>query len=98
MKKSVSVLTALAFAALTAVAAAPPQYYVDEAKLPFAELAGMPTQREWGVHGGAGYRIEVPNNWNGKLVLWAHGFRGTGLELTIDNHPLRAFLIANGYA
>lgn len=31
-------------------------------------------------------------------MLWAHGFRGTGLELTVDNHPLRAFLIANGFA
>jgi hypothetical protein len=30
--------------------------------------------------------------------MWAHGFRGTGLELTVDNHPLRVFLIANGYA
>jgi hypothetical protein len=30
--------------------------------------------------------------------MWAHGFRGPALELTVDNHPLRAFLIANGYA
>ena len=30
--------------------------------------------------------------------MWAHGFRGTGLELTVDNHPLREFLLANGYA
>ena len=28
----------------------------------------------------------------------AHGFRASGLELTVDNHPLRAFLAANGYA
>ena len=79
-------------------AAAPPAYYVDEAKLPFAELPGLPSKRLWGVHGGAGYRIEVPANWNGRLVMWAHGYRGTGLELTVDNHPLRAFLLANGYA
>lgn len=52
----------------------------------------------WGVHTGAGYRIEVPDNWNGDLVVWAHGFRGTGLELTVDNHPLRALLIPLGYA
>ena len=79
-------------------AAAPPAYFVDQTKLPFAALTGLPAQQLWGVHNGAGYRIEVPNNWNGKLVMWAHGFRGTGLELTVDNHPLRAFLIANGYA
>jgi acetyl esterase/lipase len=50
------------------------------------------------VIGGAGYRIEVPDNWNGELVMWAHGFAGTGLELEVDNHPLRALLIPLGYA
>jgi acetyl esterase/lipase len=98
MKKLVMTFAVLALAAQMAVAAAPPQYYVDEAKLPFAELPGLPTQREWGVLGGAAYRIEKPINWNGKLVLWAHGYRGTGLELTVDDHPLRQFLLAQGYA
>ena len=81
-----------------ALAAPPPAYFVDQAKLPFAALPGLPTERLWGVHNGAGYRIEVPPNWNGRLVMWAHGYRGDGLELTVDNHPLRAFLVANGYA
>jgi hypothetical protein len=76
----------------------PPQYFVDEARLPFNALAGTTTQRLWGVQGGAGYRIEVPANWNGELVLYAHGFRGGGLELTVSNPPIRAYLIANGYA
>lgn len=96
-------LTACVFAALLAVsgattAAPPPAYYVDAAKLPFDPIPGLTGQRLWGVHNKAGYRIEVPVNWNGRLVLWAHGFRGTGLELTVDNHPLRPFLLANGYA
>lgn len=96
-------LKALAFAALMAVAAAahstpPPKYYVDETKLPFGEVPGVSTQRLWGVHNNAGYRIEVPANWNGRLVIWAHGYRGEGLELTVDNHPLRAFLVSQGYA
>jgi hypothetical protein len=56
----------------------PPQYFVDETKLPFDALAGTATTRLWGVQGGAGYRIEVPENWNGDLVLYAHGFRGGG--------------------
>ncbi len=81
-----------------AAADPPPQYFVDETKLPFGQLPGLPTERYWGVHGGAGYRIEVPPNWNGKLVMWAHGFRGSGSKLTVDNHPLRAFLLASGYA
>lgn len=73
-----------------------PAWFVDEAKLPFTALDGASAL--WGVHAGAGYRIEVPDNWNGDLVMWAHGFAGTGLELTVDNHPLRPYLIANGFA
>ncbi|HLV59148.1 MAG TPA: phthalyl amidase [Natronosporangium sp.] len=76
----------------------PPQYFIDETKLPFDALPGLPSDRYWGVHAGAGYRIEVPHDWNGDLVMWAHGFRGDDLELTVDNHPLRPFLLANGYA
>jgi len=98
MKKLVLLFVVLAFSALGAMAAPPPKYFVDQTKLPFGEIAGIPTQREWGMHNGAGYRIEVPYSWNGSLVMWAHGYRGTGLELTVDNHPLRVFLIANGYA
>ena len=98
MRLLVLALCAVLVAAPAAVAEKPPAYFVDESKLPFAALAGLPTQRVWGVHNGAGYRIEVPANWNGTLVMWAHGFRGTGLELTVDNHLLRAFLVGNGYA
>jgi len=80
----------------SAFAGKPPGYFVDESKLSFEALPGATAY--WGVHTGAGYRIEVPDNWNGVLVVWAHGFRGTGLELTVDNHPLRDFLIPSGYA
>jgi fermentation-respiration switch protein FrsA (DUF1100 family) len=76
----------------------PPAYFVDETKLPFNALAGTTTTRLWGVHGGAGYRVEVPQNWNGDLVLYAHGFRGGGLELTVSNPPIRQYLITHGYA
>ncbi len=98
MKKLILAFAVLVFASLGAIAAPPPEYFVDKTKLPFGETASIPTQRLWGVHNSAGYRIEVPYNWNGKLVMWAHGYRGTGLELTVDDHPLRVFLIANGYA
>lgn len=80
------------------VAAAPPTYFVDETKLPFAALPGATTTRYWGVHDGAGYRIEVPQQWNGELVLYAHGYRGTGPELTVDNPSIRAYLVAHGFA
>lgn len=98
MKKSLIALSVACLVSFGAAAAQPPQYYVDESKLPFTALQGLPAQQYWGVLNGAGYRMEVPANWNGKLVMWAHGYRGTGLELTVDNHPLRAFLLQQGYA
>lgn len=76
----------------------PPAYFVDETRLPFDALTGTTTTRLWGVHGGAGYRIEVPEDWNGDLVLYAHGFRGGGLELTVSNPPIRRYLIEHGFA
>lgn len=79
-------------------AGSPPAYFVDETKLPFNALPTIPSTRYWGVSGGAGYRIEVPETWNGDLVLYAHGFRGTGLELTVSNPRIRQFLLENGYA
>lgn len=98
MKRLILALAAAVLLPSLSHAAPPPAYFVDASKLPFAELPGLPTTRLWGVHNKAGYRVEVPANWNGKLVMWAHGYRGTGLELTVDSHPLRQFLIANGYA
>jgi len=52
----------------------------------------------WGVHAGAAYLIEVPDDWNGDLVLYAHGFRGNDPELVVEPPRIRAHLIANGYA
>lgn len=81
-----------------ATAGPPPAYFVDESKLPFDALPNTTTARYTGVHLGAGYRIEVPANWNGELVLYAHGFRGTGLELTVSNPRIRQWLVTHGYA
>lgn len=94
-------LAVLALSGRPALAEAPLAYFVDESKLPFDALPGTITRRYWGVHNGAGYRIEVPENWNGDLVLYAHGFRGAGpdfLELTVSNPRIRQFLVTNGYA
>lgn len=75
-----------------------PDFYIDESKLPFEALSGTETTRFWGVHKNAGYRIEVPENWNGELVVYAHGYRGTGPELTVSDPSIRRYLIENGYA
>jgi hypothetical protein len=53
-----------------------------------------------GIQGDAAYRIEVPDTWNGILVMYTHGYRGTGPDLIVSSpRPgFRAHLIANGYA
>jgi hypothetical protein len=78
-------------------------FEVDQAQLPFDSLAaGVPvydnSSRWHGVLDGAGYRIEVPANWNGMLVMYAHGFRGEGPTLTVDSPPMRQYLLDEGYA
>ena len=63
------------------------------------DVTDMSTTSRWaGVLGGAGYFVEVPPNWNGKLVMYAHGFRGNGAALTVSAPSIRRYLIQNGYA
>jgi pimeloyl-ACP methyl ester carboxylesterase len=54
----------------------------------------------FGTLGQAVYQIEVPDNWNGDLVMYAHGFAGFGTEVSVDPPPraLRQQLIDEGYA
>lgn len=67
----------------------------------FAPLAGssVVTDRWAGVLNGASYQIEVPATWNGMLVMWAHGYAGTGPNLPPNSIPImRRYLLDNGYA
>ena len=67
----------------------------------FNALAGsaVVTDRWAGVLNGASYQIEVPATWNGKLVMWAHGYAGTGPNLPTSSIPImRRYLLDNGYA
>ena len=75
-------------------------FTVDAAELPFAAIADSSavSDRWWGVENGAGYRIEVPRNWNGRLVMYAHGYRGNGEVLTPASPRFRRELIEAGYA
>jgi hypothetical protein len=75
--------------------------YTPVIEATFAALGGstVATDRWTGVLNGAAYRVEVPTTgWNGKLVMWAHGYRGTGPNLTVDNPIMRRYLLDNGYA
>lgn len=66
----------------------------------FDALTGHEDTSRWaGVLNGAAYRIEVPANWNGKLVMYAHGYRGGDtVPLTVSNVSIRRHLLAQGYA
>jgi hypothetical protein len=66
---------------------------------PIATGAG-PTRVLTGVSHHAGYVIEVPPNWNGELVMWAHGFHGNVPELTVELpfYGLREKWVSQGYA
>jgi Prolyl oligopeptidase family len=69
---------------------------------PFAPLAdpgGAPlSQVHAGIEAGAAWRVELPERWNGELVLHAHGFRGGGTTVWVDNPSLRAHLVRRGFA
>lgn len=79
--------------ALAAPAPKPPA--IDPGLLPFEPLDGA--KASWGTVQGAGYRIEVPDDWNGGLAINAPGFSGAA-ELTIGNAFNREHLIEHGYA
>jgi pimeloyl-ACP methyl ester carboxylesterase len=53
---------------------------------------------EYGRLGGAVYQIEIPDKWNGRLVLWMHGFGELEPEARAGPPDIRRHLIAHGYA
>src|SRR5690606_12496878 len=75
-------------------------FVIGRRRLPLWALgdAHAATRRWHGVLNGAGYRVEVPENWHGMLVMYAHGYRGEVPDLTVDNPPMRQYLLDNGYA
>lgn len=77
------------------------KFTFDEATLTmnFDALAGAPeTDRFVGVLDGAGYRVEVPKDWNGVLVMYAHGYVGQVEALRLTTPSLRRYLIEHKYA
>ena len=85
------------------------EFCIQRDGLPFDGLPGLPAEQSWGVLDGAGYRIEVPEHWNGDLVMYAHGFRGPtdadtaagrvcAAEIFVNNPPIREYLLSEGFA
>src|SRR6202046_4860944 len=66
---------------------------------PIANGSGQLSQVWTGIASdGSAYRVEVPPHWNGTLVMFAHGYRGTGNEVWIDDPQLRQYFVDNGFA
>jgi dienelactone hydrolase len=56
----------------------------------------------FGQYEGGLYRIEIPEKWNGELVLFAHGFvtnaGPNGSALRVGTHRIREHLVQHGFA
>ncbi|MGC4896664.1 alpha/beta hydrolase family protein [Micromonospora sp. DT31] len=77
-----------------------PGYTIVNPPLAPLVVGGAATTVRQGVHAHAGFIIEVPARWNGELVMWAHGYRGQGTELSPEppGFDLRQRLLTQGYA
>jgi pimeloyl-ACP methyl ester carboxylesterase len=53
---------------------------------------------DYGRIGGAVYRVEMPDDWNGRLVLWMHGFGQFAPEASVSAPDVRGYLIGQGWA
>lgn len=51
-----------------------------------------------GIQGPASYAAEVPDNWNGTLIMFTHGYAGMGEDLRVQTPPLREYWLSQGYA
>jgi pimeloyl-ACP methyl ester carboxylesterase len=68
-----------------------------------AAFEALPAAKAYfGKYDGGLYRIEIPDTWNGELVLYAHGYVAeagqNGTMLRVGNHSIREHLIQEGFA
>jgi hypothetical protein len=77
-----------------------PGYTINNPPLAPVLVDGVATTVRQGVHRHAAYNIEVPPQWNGDLVMWAHGYRGNTTVLFAETPAfgLRLRLLQQGYA
>jgi esterase/lipase superfamily enzyme len=77
-----------------------PGYTISNPPLAPVTVHGQPSRVLQGVTGHAAYDVEVPPGWNGKLVMWAHGYAGQGKTLTVGppDYGLRQRFLDQGYA
>jgi hypothetical protein len=66
---------------------------------PLTDASGTAISRTYtGIRDGAAYRVEVPLQWNGRLVVYAHGYRGAGTTVYVNDPRLRAHYVSLGFA
>ncbi|ROT32035.1 S9 family peptidase [Micromonospora sp. HM5-17] len=66
---------------------------------PLTDADGNPVSKTYtGIENGAAFRMEVPLDWNGELVVYAHGYRGRGTTVHVESPPLREHFVARGFA
>lgn len=97
----VGVITGVGAATAVPVSSGPPPAYtIADPAFTALSVNGTPSRAIWGTHAGSGYEIEVPPNWNHQLILYAHGYAGTGTVLTVSppETPLRQYWLDEGYA
>ena len=74
---------------------------ISLAFIPIAQAQDAAAGVEIGEINGAAFRIEVPQDWNGGLVMYAHGYATVGSPLPdyeqTDN-PLRTAYLSRGFA
>jgi pimeloyl-ACP methyl ester carboxylesterase len=78
----------------------------EETDATFTALPGA--NAFFGHYDGGAYHVEIPDNWNGELVLWAHGYvanagaQGSRLRVGFpgvgQGSPFREHLISGGFA
>jgi hypothetical protein len=66
---------------------------------PITDASSNPVSKTYtAIDNGAAFRMEVPLAWNGELVVYAHGYRGTGTTVRVESPELRAHYVALGFA
>jgi len=75
----------------------------QEWQLGDAAFDALPSAKAFsGKYDGGLYRIEIPDNWNGDLVLFAHGFvpnaGPNGSMLRVGVHRFREHVVKDGFA
>ena len=64
----------------------------------FATSAHALTEMTGNTDGGAFFKIVVPDDWNGDLVIWNHGFSLSPIGPVSDLGPLAPLQLSEGYA